>query len=235
MRDSFSIIERLHYQHRFWRYSRRTEPDTIHFIRTELQAGQTALDIGANKGVVTYFLARQVGPGGRVVAFEPQPEMNPLIRRMARSFGLENVSVETLGLSDHEGQVSLFRGKAGTTGNLEANRSWQCEEIPISITTLDHYVATREPFPIHFIKCDVDDHESKVLAGAADVLRTHRPKLLIEISEENLGNITEMLRCHGYNPGEFWFRGRRYPASESGNYPFRHAHARFRNFLFTAA
>lgn len=232
MKDTFSLSERLHYRHRFWRYARRTEPDTVHFIHSELRAGETALDIGANKGVVTYFLARQTGPGGRVVAFEPQPEMNPRILRMARSFRLQNVSVESVGLSDHEGKTSLFRGGPGTTGNLAANRSWQQEEIPIAITTLDQYVKSHGNFPIHFIKCDVDDHEAKVLAGAAALLHSQRPKLLIEISEENLEEITEMLKAHGYGPGEFWYRGKRYPASGTAGCPYRHAHARFRNFLF---
>ncbi len=37
-----------------------------------LQPGMVALDVGANIGAHTVWMARAVGPTGRVIAFEPQ-------------------------------------------------------------------------------------------------------------------------------------------------------------------
>ena len=34
----------------------------------------TVLDVGANIGIYTEFLAKLVGPSGRVVAFEPEQQ-----------------------------------------------------------------------------------------------------------------------------------------------------------------
>ena len=46
--------------------------EEVDLYRQILQPSMTALEVGANIGVHTIPLARCVGPGGRVVAFEPQ-------------------------------------------------------------------------------------------------------------------------------------------------------------------
>ena len=68
-----------------------------------VQPGMTVLDIGANLGYFTMLLADLVGPSGRVLAFEPNPEM---AGRLRRSIGLNGFAPTTtlhevaLGASD---------------------------------------------------------------------------------------------------------------------------------------
>ena len=40
-----------------------------------LDAGETALDVGANIGYMTCLLARRAGVGGKVIALEPHPQI----------------------------------------------------------------------------------------------------------------------------------------------------------------
>src|SRR5437867_4319614 len=51
--------------------------DTYHFdwFAGKLQSGMTVYDIGANRGQMTLFFSRAVGPAGMVVAFEPVPAL----------------------------------------------------------------------------------------------------------------------------------------------------------------
>lgn len=79
--------EDMHFLHRCFRYWCRTERLQI---RTLLQLnlnGALAIDIGANKGIYCFWMQRAVGPTGRVIAFEPQPEMRDAITRLKRRFG----------------------------------------------------------------------------------------------------------------------------------------------------
>lgn len=68
-----------------------------------VRPGMTVLDIGANLGYFTMLLADLVGPAGRVLAFEPNPEM---AGRLRRSIGLNGFAPTTtlhevaLGASD---------------------------------------------------------------------------------------------------------------------------------------
>lgn len=230
--DKLSLYDRLHYLHRFWRYRFRTEPDTVQFIEEEYEPGGVALDIGANKGIVTYFLGKQAGPSGKVIAFEPQPEMGNQIRRVARTFGLSNIEVHSIGLSEKDETVTLYRGNAGQTANMVASGSWQHEEIEVESRSLDSFVESHSIEGIDFVKCDVDGYEMQVLKGATGVLEKFSPKVLIEISEDKFTGIANLLKENGYDDGIFWFKGKRYPASESNSVPFRHPTAKWRNYLF---
>jgi hypothetical protein len=47
------------------------------------ESGETAVDAGANVGLMSNLLAHAVGPHGRVVAFEPHPAIVQTLRRNA--------------------------------------------------------------------------------------------------------------------------------------------------------
>jgi FkbM family methyltransferase len=66
---------------------------------------------------------RTVGHSGRVVAFEPQPEMAEAIRRMQERFDWANLEVLNVALSDAEGTLNLARDRIGDgSASLEASR-----------------------------------------------------------------------------------------------------------------
>lgn len=230
--ETLPFTEKLHYCHRFCRYAWRSEPDTVRFIREEFEPGGTALDIGANKGIVTYFLGKQAGPEGRVIAFEPQPEMKQQIIKVTNTFGLKNVEVHSLGLSDSNGTATLFRGKSGATANLVKGAEWQTDKVTVETKTLDSFAAERPIDRLDFIKCDVDGFEAQVLRGAEKTLRKYRPKVMVEISEDLVPEIVEILNGYGYDDGVFWFRGKRYPTVETTEIAYRHPNSKWRNFLF---
>jgi len=54
--------------------------------------------------------------------------------------------------------------------------------MPVTAQRLDDFVAETPdlPRPIRFIKCDVQDHELRVLQGGERVLQEDRPTLLLE-------------------------------------------------------
>ena len=53
----------------------------------------------------------------------------------------------------------------------------------VTIDTIDHYGAANGVVP-DVIKIDVDGYEAKVLPGAMETLRDHRPVLLLELHRE---------------------------------------------------
>ncbi len=57
----------------------------------DLRPGETVLDIGCGAGFDTLIAARQVGPGGRVIAVDMTPAMLEKAAAGARELGLNNV------------------------------------------------------------------------------------------------------------------------------------------------
>jgi len=66
------------------------DPDALH-AALAVRPGQTACDVGAGSGYHTIRLARAVGPKGRVIASDLQPEMLALLRDAVDAAGVRNV------------------------------------------------------------------------------------------------------------------------------------------------
>src|SRR5262249_59934790 len=77
-------------------------------LKKELTAEFVFLDVGANAGAYTLFVANRVGRNGRIIAVEPHPTA---LARLNCNLALNEVDwakVVPVALSDHDGSVSLF-------------------------------------------------------------------------------------------------------------------------------
>jgi FkbM family methyltransferase len=159
-------------------------------IRTLAPARGTALDIGANHGVYSYFMVRHFD---RVVAFEPQPACVQTLRSWAKG----RVEIRQVALSDREGYGQLaIPVKAGVplTGyaRLDAPVGDTSSQLPVSVERLDDQGIDN----VRFVKIDVEGHELEVLRGGDVLLRRDHPILLVEIEQRHLGpghTITEVV------------------------------------------
>lgn len=74
----------------------RYEPHMASAIRNNLPSGGTFWDVGANIGLFSLYASKLVGPSGRILAFEPAPEVLTLLRSNAA--GYRNVTVVPCGI-----------------------------------------------------------------------------------------------------------------------------------------
>ncbi len=56
-----------------------------------IKKGQTVVDVGCGNGFYTLRMAKRVGPKGRVLAVDIQPEMLKLLDERARAAGVDNI------------------------------------------------------------------------------------------------------------------------------------------------
>jgi len=189
------------------------EPANSEIYRKLVRPGDLVFDIGANFGWYTGLLARQVGPRGKVHAFEPLPTVAALTRETIAMNGLEAiVELTNEGVGSESGTFTVYTFKDLPHGHASATDLGRADAMPhlCHITTLDEYVATRRMPQINFIKVDVEGHELEVFKGATRTLSaTEAPIVSFEINRRCLDNrgiaptaVSGLLRNCGYS--HFW-------------------------------
>jgi FkbM family methyltransferase len=162
---------------------------TLRVYREHVRPGDVVLDIGANVGAHTLPLARLVGDGGRVFAFEPSDFAFAKLRR--------NIDLNPkLAPAIEAGQIMLSTSSADPLSK-EVYASWPLDQsdnlhedhagrlTPTSGATMgsvDEFVAARGLTRINFVKLDVDGNEHKVLAGSLKTLEQFKPKVMMELA-----------------------------------------------------
>ena len=223
-------FEDAHFWVRCLRYRFRTEKLPLKtLLRLDLK-GATVIDIGANKGIYCFWLSRAVSRSGKVLAFEPQPEMVNYIKSRKRSFGLDNVEITLTALSDHRGTAQLTRQRIGDgSASLQLERQGSGSElITVPLALLDDFEVTN----LKYIKCDVEGHEPSVFAGARRLIETFRPIVQFEAVEADSGGLFAFFEALGYR-GTTFIGNAYYPYSKAWRVP----HPKFglgghRDFLF---
>lgn len=144
------------------------EPGVARLIRESLRPGDTAVDVGAHIGAYTLLMSQQVGPRGRVFAFEPDPVNFQMLRRNVDKAGATNVTLVHAAVSDQPGKGRLFLGESNQGDHRLYDDGTSRASLPVDIVDLDGYFAGLD---VHFVKCDVQGSEWAVLRGMRGLLQ----------------------------------------------------------------
>jgi FkbM family methyltransferase len=199
-------VENAHFLARCLRYRFRTERLQLKTLMQLDLKGGTAIDIGANKGIYSFWLSRAVGPTGHVLAFEPQPEMARYIDDRKARFRLDNVVTINAALSDAPGTALLARQRIGDgSASLESARA-HGEQIEVVVKTLDELAGVSN---VKFIKCDVEGHEIRVFEGARRLIAEHQPVVQFESTAPEASRLFDFFGQLGYFGvmflnGDYW-------------------------------
>ena len=139
-----------------------------------VRSGDCVIDVGANAGFYTLLASRLVGPMGRVVAFEPLPFNQVLLRRHLELNQVTNAIVFQEAVSDHEGKVRFKSSGSHLMGHI-------CDdgELEVETVTLDRLWERDGLAPPQVIKIDAEGAETAVLRGAQSLLSRFRPTIIL--------------------------------------------------------
>jgi len=161
------------------------EADVARYLGQAMRPGQCALDIGAHIGVYALQMARWTAPGGRVIAFEPNPETAEILHRHVIMNGFErSVRVERMAIGRVPGVSSLFGAAGSGTSRLGRPNPQSQEsgtvERTVPLQTVDAYCAAHGVNP-DWMLIDVEGYELDVLAGARETIARRGSALSIVV------------------------------------------------------
>lgn len=155
------------------------EPNKRKLIRESLRSGNTFVDIGVNKGDYALLAASQVGPTGKVIAIEPEPENCSWIRRSIEANGFANVELHEAAATEIVGTSQLFLGKKSGWHSLIEGVGVTSNTIDVKTVALDD-IGDGELNP-QLIKIDVEGVEHRVLDGAKATVDRCRPTFVLDL------------------------------------------------------
>lgn len=160
------------------RLKRKLEPELLQLPKL-LSRCRVAIDVGANNGLYSYYLARHADA---IKAFEPQPSLCDMLR----AWNHPKVETFNAGLSDKCGSMTLHVPRDGKGKGLAPLASFRklpnSIEYPVPVMRLDD-LSFKD---VDFIKIDVEGHEAEVLRGASKTIQENKPMLLVEIEQRHL-------------------------------------------------
>lgn len=180
--------------------------------------GDVAVDVGAMIGYYTLILAKNVGPGGRVFAFEPDPRNFELLSENVAMNDYQHVTLRQAVVGDRSGRTELFPASEEMRGDNRAYPTPGRDPVPVDMVALDDVVDG----PVDIVKIDVQGFEVQVLDGMEDLIgRSKQLTMLVEYAPPWLvdagtdpGDLLRRLRGLGFALFEIDEEGRQVRPTE---------------------
>lgn len=152
--------------------------DEAGFLAQICKPGDTVVEVGANIGTHTVMMAKKVGFGGKVFAFEPQRIVYQALCANIALNSLRNVYAFNKAVGAKEGHVyipSMDYESTNNFGGVSVKENIQGEKI--QLVKLDDFL---EIDSCKLIKIDVEGMEIDVLKGAVNIISKFSPILYLE-------------------------------------------------------
>jgi FkbM family methyltransferase len=181
-----------------------------------LKKGDVALDIGANIGSYSLLMAKIVGDEGKVISFEPGPLFETLKKNTENNNLSKIILPMNIGLSNTEGSLKWYEdlNNPGNAHLVSDASELNFNDLPtklsdsyteVKVFRLDD-ISEKLPPKIDFMKIDVEGMEDKVIEGALETIKVHKPILLVEtmiwnadlLGYDFLSKIRDMILPLGY-------------------------------------
>jgi FkbM family methyltransferase len=146
--------------------------------------GDTVIDAGANVGYMTVLASVAAGPQGRVLAFEPHPELFAVVQQNVdaarRRFRIARTELHNLALGSRRGAAELLLptdfGINDGIGRIASADAVGGRSLRVSMDTLDTLLGDDSAA---VLKLDVEGFELEVLRGAVRALETRRIRHIV--------------------------------------------------------
>lgn len=176
-------------------FTNEYETDNFSYVLNEIKNKPDSIiyDLGANIGYFS-LLCSATSPEAKIYCFEPIPVNMAVLCRHVLINKAKNIFPVNFAISDHLGLVDFsadnlshsytYKQSSAHYGNRQIN-------IKVGVISMDILISQFEFAKPDIIKIDVEGAEYDVLAGAVNVIKNYKPKILLSTHEAHVTGMEE--------------------------------------------
>jgi FkbM family methyltransferase len=179
----------------------RFEQDERLILQARLKAGDQFVDVGANIGAYSLWVAQLIGPSGKGIAIEPQPSVLARLRANVALNPDFNIQIFSCGAGPTQTTMTLSIGSSNEGGASMVTGQGGGDMIDVAIRPLHDMVVDAGLTRIDALKIDIEGFEDQALIPFFEAApKVLWPKLLIiERSEKDWrADLLSTLKQAGY-------------------------------------
>jgi FkbM family methyltransferase len=179
----------------------RFELEEREILQARLKAGDQFVDVGANVGAYSLWVAAIIGPSGKGIAIEPQPRVLARLRANVALNTDFNIMIFPCGAGPAAATLGLSIGSTNEGGASLATGEGGSERVEVAVRPLLDMVREAGLTRIDALKIDIEGFEDQALIPFFDnaPVALHPKLLILERSEKDwTGDLLGTLRRAGY-------------------------------------
>ena len=164
------------------------ELNVLKFVHSLKIEKTIVVDMGANVGGVTLRLAKCVGKGGEVIAYEPNPETRGRLIENIKLNGFHNVTIIPKGVWSSEDSFDLLLPKHSNTGTasfLDKESNLGGEKVNVEVESFDQRWKSIGKKKVSLVKMDIQGAEEEAIKGMEEMLKACKPFVIMEVAGES--------------------------------------------------
>jgi FkbM family methyltransferase len=175
----------------------------LYFTQQLVKEGDVVLDVGANLGYYSYFLAKKIEKKGQLYAVEPIPIFADIWKKNMSKYKDHHIKLFNCALGNEfkekvkmsipivDGVVRHGLTKVEGQGEEEWGTAMEFE-VPMYVG--DELLSNENLPKLNFIKCDVEGYEQFVIPSLKQTISKFKPLIQIELNgNENRQNVADFL------------------------------------------
>lgn len=168
-----------------------------------LDESDVVIDGGANQGIYSCLISKNIGETGQVISIEPLETPLKMLTENIKINNFKNIKIVKCGLSNKNifGKIYYNRNEFGQATILPnpTNLTNDTEYQLIKLQTIDTLVKRLKLNKINFIKLDLQNAELIALEGAVKTIKNFKPGFYLECNQKKFNEIKNKLNKYKYS------------------------------------
>lgn len=163
------------------------------YMMNHVKAGQTVIDVGANIGYFSVLLGYLIGPEGKLICYEANPDLyRYLLDNLSINYLHDRTQAHQLAVFSEETELIFYQSQRymGNSSIQRHNENYhkhyvdQIREVRVKTAMLSRDLG--QIGPIDMLKIDIEGGEYHAFVGMGDLVKKQIKTVILEVNRDML-------------------------------------------------